>query len=123
MSKKNFISLVLGTIGGILFALGMCMALLPEWNAMKPGIVLGLTGLVVLLILVMIRRKLAGKPVIVKLSARTVGLTLYALVSTLAFGVGMCMVMVWEMLVPGILLGLAGMVLLLGLIPLVKGLH
>ena len=25
MSKKNFVSLILGTVGGILFALGMCM--------------------------------------------------------------------------------------------------
>ena len=33
MSKKNFISLIFGTVGGILFALGMCMAMLPEWGA------------------------------------------------------------------------------------------
>ena len=39
MSKKNFISLILGTVGGVLFALGMCMALLPEWNALNLGIV------------------------------------------------------------------------------------
>ena len=123
MSKKNFISLILGTIGGVLFGLGMCMALLPEWNALKPGIALGLVGLVLLLILAMLRRRLAGKPVIVRLSLRTVGITLYTLVSTLAFGAGMCLVMVWDMLVPGILLGLAGLILLLGLIPLVKGLH
>lgn len=123
MSKQNFITLILGTIGGILFALGICMALLPEWNALKPGIILGLAGLLVLLLLVLVRRKMAGKPALVRLSARTVGVTLYALVSTLAFGAGMCLVMVWGMLVPGILIGLAGMVLLLGLIPLIKGLH
>lgn len=123
MSKQNFITLILGTIGGILFALGLCMALLPEWNALKPGIILGLAGLLVLLLLVLVRRKMAGKPVLVRLSARTVGITLYALVSTLSFGAGMCLVMVWGMLVPGILIGLAGMVLLLGLIPLIKGLH
>ncbi len=40
MSKKNFVSMILGTIGGILFALGMCMAMIPEWNALKPGLVL-----------------------------------------------------------------------------------
>ena len=27
MKKKNFVTLILSTIGGILFALGMCMAL------------------------------------------------------------------------------------------------
>lgn len=33
MSKKNFVTLILSTVGGILFAIGMCMCLLPEWNA------------------------------------------------------------------------------------------
>lgn len=32
MKKKNFVSLIMGTIGGILFAIGMCMRLLPEWG-------------------------------------------------------------------------------------------
>lgn len=32
MEKKNFITLVLGVVGGLLFSLGMCMCLLPEWN-------------------------------------------------------------------------------------------
>ncbi len=39
MKKKNFISMILGTIGGILFAIGMCMCLLPEWNTFQQGIV------------------------------------------------------------------------------------
>ena len=38
MKKSNFVAMILGTIGGILFALGMCMAMIPEWNAFKPGI-------------------------------------------------------------------------------------
>ena len=37
MSKKNFVSLIFGTVGGILFALGMCMSLLPEWGMMQEG--------------------------------------------------------------------------------------
>ena len=57
MSKKNFVSLILGTIGGILFALGMCMAMLPEWGAFTQGIIGGCIGAVILLALVLIRRK------------------------------------------------------------------
>ena len=49
MKKKDFITLIMSTVGGILFALGMCMALLPEWGAMMPGIVIGVIGAVVLL--------------------------------------------------------------------------
>lgn len=121
MSKKNFITLVLAVVGGILFALGMCMALLPEWNAFTQGVVIGCIGLVVLLAMLLVRRKMEGKPVIVKLSGKAVGTVLLGIVGALVLGAGMCMVMVWEMLIPGVIVGLIGIVLLLFLIPLVKG--
>ncbi len=123
MSKKNFVSLILGTIGGILFALGMCMAMLPEWGAFTQGIIVGCIGAVILIALVLIRRKMEGKPVIVKLSGKTVGTVILGVVGALVLGAGMCMVMIWEMMIPGILVGIVGIVLLLCLIPLVKGIH
>lgn len=52
MKKKNFVTLIMSVTGGILLALGMCMALLPEWNAMTPGIVTGAIGAAVLLCLI-----------------------------------------------------------------------
>lgn len=122
MTKKGFITMILGTIGGILFALGMCMALLPEWNAFNEGVVLGCVGVVILLAMALIRRKMEGKPVIVKLTAKTVGTILLGIAGALTLGVGMCMVMVWEMMIQGILVGIVGIVLLLCLIPVVKGL-
>lgn len=64
MQKKNFVSLILGTIGGILFAIGMCMCLLPEWGAFTQGVVIAVIGAVVLLILLLVRRKMEGKPAI-----------------------------------------------------------
>ena len=39
MKKSSFVAMILGTVGGVLFALGMCMALIPEWDAFKPGLV------------------------------------------------------------------------------------
>lgn len=122
MTKKDFITMILGTIGGILFALGMCMALLPEWNAFNEGVVLGCVGVVILLAMALMRRKMEGKPVIVKLTAKTVGTILLGIAGALTLGVGMCMVMVWEMMIQGILVGIVGIVLLLCLIPVVKGL-
>lgn len=122
MSKKNFVSLIFATVGGILFALGMCMALLPAWNAFQQGVVLGAAGLAVLLIMVLVRRKMSGKPVIVAPTARTVGTFLLGAAGALALGVGMCMTMVWNMMTGGIALGIVGIVLLLCLIPAVKGL-
>lgn len=121
MSKKNFITLILGTIGGILFALGMCMAMLPEWGAFTQGIVIGCIGIVVLLVMLLVRRKMEGKSVVVKLSGKTIGTIVVGVVGALVLGAGMCLVMVWNMMVPGVVVGLVGIVLLLFLIPLVKG--
>lgn len=123
MSKKNFISLILGTIGGVLFSLGMCMALIPEWNAFTQGIVVGCIGAVILLVMLIVRRKMEGKPIIVKLSGKTIGTIVLGVAGALVLGVGMCMVMVWDMLIWGVVVGLVGIVLLLCLIPLVKGIR
>lgn len=57
MKKKDFVTLIMSTVGGILFALGMCMGLLPEWDALKQGIVIGVIGTVILLAMVLVRRK------------------------------------------------------------------
>lgn len=65
--------------------------------------------------------KMEGKPAI-HLSGKAVGSVLLGVVGALALGIGMCMVMVWNIMIPGILVGIIGIVLLLCLIPLVKGL-
>ena len=62
MTKKNFLFLVLTVVGGLLFALGMCMCLLPEWNAFRPGVVVTGLGLAALLAIGLVRWVMAGKP-------------------------------------------------------------
>ena len=121
MKKKDFVTLILSTVGGILFALGMCMALLPQWNAMRQGIVIGVVGALMLLAMVLIRRKMDGKPAIV-FNGKAIGTTLLGIAGAMVLGVGMCMTMIWEMMIPGIAVGLVGIILLLCLIPVVKGL-
>ena len=121
MKKKDFVTLIMSTVGGILFALGMCMALIPEWGAMRPGIVVGAVGAVVLLAMVLVRRKMSGKPAIV-FNGKAIGTTLLGVAGAIILGVGMCMTMIWEMMVPGIIVGIVGIVALLCLIPVVKGL-
>ena len=117
MKKKDFITLMMSTVGGIVFALGMCMALLPEWGAMTQGIVIGIVGAVILLAMIPIRRK----PAIV-FNGRAIATTIFGVFGAIVFGVGMCMTMIWGMLIPGIAVGIVGIVLLICLIPLVKGL-
>ena len=121
MKKSNFVAMILGTIGGILFALGMCMALIPEWNAFNQGVVLGVIGAVVLLIMVLIWRKMENKSP-VKLSGKMIGTVLLGTVGALTLGIGMCLTMVWSNMIIGIIVGIVGVILLLCLIPLTKGL-
>ena len=121
MKKKDFVTLIMSVIGGILFALGMCMALLPEWSAMTQGVVMGAVGLVVLLAMLLVRRKMDGKPAIV-FNGKAIATTLFGILATVVFGVGMCMTMIWNMMVPGIIVGIVGIVLLICLIPICKGL-
>jgi hypothetical protein len=122
MKKKDFVTLIMSTVGGILFALGMCMGLVPEWNAMRQGVVIGIIGMVILLAMVLVRRKMSGKPAIV-VSAKAIGTTLLGVFGAMVLGVGMCMTMIWGYLVPGIIVGIVGIVALLCLIPVIKGLE
>ena len=94
MKKSTFTAMILGAIGGILFALGMCMTLIPEWNAFRPGVIMGVIGAIVLLIMALVWRKMENKEPI-KLSGKTIGATL---------------------------IGIVGIVVLLCLIPFIKGL-
>lgn len=122
MKKSNFVALVLGTISGVFFALGMCMALLPEWDAFRPGVVLGCIGAVMALLTVFVWRRMEHKAPI-KITGKAIVTTFVALIGSLALGVGMVNVMVWAHMVAGIVIGLVGIVILLMLIPICKGLR
>lgn len=122
MEKKNFIILIMSVIGGMLFSLGMCMCLIPEWGTFNQGVVLGVIGAVELLITWIVYRKMSGKQPM-KLNIKIVGKVIYGIFAALVFGVGMCMTMVFEnMMIPGIIVGIVGILLLLCLIPMCVGL-
>lgn len=120
MKKSSLVALVLGTVSGVLFALGMCMALLPEWDAFRPGIALGCIGLVLGLITLVAWRRMEHKAPI-RFSAKTMLAVVAGIVGALALGVGMCLSMVWGKMAAGIVVGLVGIVILLCLVPLIKG--
>ena len=123
MTKKNFAFLVLTAVGGLLFAIGMCMCLLPEWNAFKPGVVVTALGLATLLAIALVRWIMAGKPV-ARVNWNKVGKIAYCVVVCLVLGTGMSMIMAFEgLMIPGMLVGIVGIVLALGLIPVFKGLR
>lgn len=120
MKKSSFAALVLGTVSAVLFALGVCMALIPEWNAFLPGVIFGCVGLLLALVTVIVWRKMEHKAPI-HVSGKTVLTIAVGVAGALALGVGMCFCMVWDKLVVGVIIGLVGIVALLCLIPLTKG--
>lgn len=122
MKKSSFTAMLLGTASGVLFALGVCMALLEEWNAFGPGIALGNAGLLLGVITWFVWRRMEHKPPL-RFSAKGILTACLALAGALTLGTGMCFCMVWGQVVAGILIGLLGIAALLSLVPLVRGIR
>ena len=121
MKKSSFVALILGTVSGVLFALGMCMALIPKWNAFQQGVIFGCVGALLGLITYMIWQKMTHKaPIYV--SGKSLLTAVVAIGGALRLGIGMCFSMFWGKMALGIVIGLIGIVVLLCLIPLTKGL-
>lgn len=97
------------------------MAILPEWNAFRPGVIVGVVGLVFALVAVIVWRKMEHKDSI-KINGKTILTALLGIVGALLLGVGMCLIMVWGNMIFGIVVGIVGIIALLCLIPLCVGL-
>ena len=52
MKKETLLEIILGTVGGLVFAIGMCMCLIPEWNMFKTGVVVAVVGFIILLCII-----------------------------------------------------------------------
>ena len=120
MKKSSFVTMMLGTVSIVLFALGMCMALIPEWQAFMPGVIFGCVGLLLGFVTLIVWRKMEHKKPI-HVNGKTVLTVLVGVVGALALGIGMCFTMVWDKLILGVVIGLAGIIVLLCLVPLTKG--
>ena len=120
MKKSAFVNLIIGVVGGLLFALGMCMCLLPEWNAFSIGVVCTAIGAVILLAQSVVAWIRSGRTI--RINWKTAGKVLFGIFGALVLGVGMCLIMVWNLMLPGIAVGIVGILLLLCLIPMCLGL-
>lgn len=57
MRKETLLEIILGTTGGLVFAIGMCMCLIPEWELFTVGVVAAILGFIILLCIIPIYRK------------------------------------------------------------------
>lgn len=120
MKKSSFVAWLMGTVSGVLFALGMCMALLAEWDAFREGVIFGAAGMIFGIVTVLVWCKMENKK-LPKMSGKNILRTLYGILSVLVLGVGLCMCLVWQKIVWGTLVGLAGIIMLMCLVPMIKG--
>ena len=95
MKKETLLEIILGTIGGLVFAIGMCMCLIPEWDMLKLGIVVSIVGIVILLCIIPIYRKEHPKKVNNKKTDWGLVLTwVIGVVGALIMGFGMSKILV-----------------------------
>jgi hypothetical protein len=95
------------------------MCLLPEWNSFTLGVILTAIGGVVLIIVALIacvKNKNRAR-----INWKLVGKIAYGVVSALILGLGMAMIMVWNLIIWGIVVGIIGLLMILFLIPIFLG--
>lgn len=114
MKKDTLLEIILGTVGGLVFAIGMCMCLIKEWGLLVPGIVTGVIGFIILLCIIPVYRKSHSK--VEKERNIDWGLVLtfvVGIVGSLVMGFGMSMIMVGEPsksdLIIGMITGIIGL--------------
>ena len=57
MKKQTLLEIILGTIGGLVFSIGMCMCLIPKWDLFTVGVVVAIIRFIILLCIIPIYRK------------------------------------------------------------------
>ncbi len=116
MKKETLLEIILGTIGGLIFAIGMCMGLIPEWDMLKEGIIVGVIGFIILLCIIPIYRKNHPKTKVKKQTNWGIVATwIIGVVGALVMGYGMSRVMVGEAtksdMIIGLITGIVGLMI------------
>ena len=95
MKKETLLEIILGTIGGLVFAIGMCMCLISEWNLFTAGVIVSIIGFIILLCIIPVYRKEHPKKSINKKTDWGLVLTwIIGVVGALIMGFGMSKIMV-----------------------------
>lgn len=115
MKKETLLEIILGTIGGLVFAVGMCMCLLPEWNMFTAGVVTAVIGFIILLCIIPIYRTEHPKKERDPINWGLVFVWIVGIIGSLIMGFGMSRIMVGDasntdMLV-GLIMGVVGLII------------
>lgn len=115
MKKETLLEIILGTIGGLVFAIGMCMCLIPEWNMFKAGVIVSIVGFIILLAIIPIYRGSHPKKVNKKINWGIILTWIVGVIGALIMGFGMSKIMVGEAsssdMIVGLITGVVGLVI------------
>lgn len=116
MKKDTLIEIILGTVGGLIFSIGMVMGLMTEWDMLVPGIIVGIIGFMILLSIIPVYRKTHPKKERTKsVNKGLVFAIVICIVGALIMGFGMSKVMVGNPnktdMLTGIMLGVVGLLI------------
>lgn len=115
MKKETLLEIILGTIGGLVFAIGMCMCLIPEWDMLVPGVVVGIIGFIILLCIILVYRKNHPKKKRTEpINWGIVATWIIGVVGALVMGFGMSRIMVESTtksdMIIGLITGIVGLI-------------
>lgn len=116
MKKETLLEIILGTIGGLIFALGMCMTLLPKWDMLIEGVITGIIGFVILLCIIPVYKKANPKKEKNKkpINWGIVATWVVGVIGALVMGFGMSKIMVGEAskidTIIGLITGITGLI-------------
>ena len=106
MKKETLLEIILGTIGGLVFAIGMCMCLISEWNLFKAGVVVAAVGFIILLCIIPVYRSNHPKKQHGPINWGIVFTWIIGVVGALIMGFGMSKVMVGDPSQTDLLIGI-----------------
>lgn len=115
MKKDTLVEIVLGTIGGLIFALGMCMCLIPKWDMFALGVVLSIVGFIILLCIIPIYKKSHPKKGRKKINKNLIITWTVGICGSLIMGFGMSKVLVENVskndMIIGMIFGIIGLLI------------
>lgn len=115
MKKETLLEIILGTVGGLIFAIGITMCLIPEWDLLKVGVVVGIIGFIILLGIIPIYKKGKPKKEPKKIDWGIVLTFVVGIVGSLIMGFGMSKIMVGSPnkmdLIIGMITGVIGLLI------------
>ena len=115
MKKETLLEIILGTIGGLVLSIGMCMCLVTEWDMLVPGVVVAAIGFILLLCIIPVYRKDHPRKPHGPINWGIVLTFVVGIVGSLIMGFGMSKILVGEPsqtdMIVGMITGVVGLVI------------